>query len=105
MDGVPEEVIVHRLEETEQSPQLTQKIDSPAVGDIRVAMPGTIVNVEVKKHDKVKRGQVVLILEAMKMETEIQANLNGEVTEIFCKKGDKVTPEQVLLKITPLHKG
>ncbi|WP_058453529.1 MULTISPECIES: biotin/lipoyl-containing protein [Legionella] len=41
----------------------------------------------------------MLVLEAMKMETEIHALFNGIVVDVFCKKRDKVTPAQVLLSI------
>ena len=63
-------------------------------------MPGTIVNLQVTQGEQVLAGQVVLILEAMKMETEIQAPISGTVTEVLCKKGDKVTPEQILLRLS-----
>ena len=64
-----------------------------------MTIPGTIIDIQVKVGDTLKKGQTVLILEAMKMETEIQASSAGVVKEIFCKKGDKVTPEQILISI------
>jgi pyruvate carboxylase subunit B len=98
VDGVPEEVVVHHSEHEKQSVSLTKKV-AREPGDITVAMPGTIINVYVKVGDVVKKGQAVLVLEAMKMETEIQASAEGVITELFCHKGDKVTPEQVLIKM------
>lgn len=96
VDGVPEEVIIS-LEDTEeqQAPVVGKRVSGP--GDITVAMPGTIVSVNVGVGEKVTTGQVLLVLEAMKMETEIQAPFEGTVADIFCKKGDKVTPAQVLI--------
>lgn len=41
----------------------------------------------------------MLVIEVMKMETEIKASMNGVVTEVLCQKGDKVTPEQVLIRM------
>jgi pyruvate carboxylase subunit B len=49
--------------------------------------------------ERVQKGDALLVLEAMKMETEIQAPEVGVVSEILCQKGDKVTPKQVLLRL------
>uniref|UniRef100_UPI000301A787 biotin/lipoyl-containing protein n=1 Tax=Legionella tunisiensis TaxID=1034944 RepID=UPI000301A787 len=64
-------------------------------------MPGNIVSVNVTVGDKVTKGQTLLVLEAMKMETEIQAPFNGTVADVFCQKGDKVMPTQVLVYLLP----
>ena len=62
-------------------------------------MPGTIVNVNVAVGDAVKEGQVVMILEAMKMENDIVAACDGKVASITVKKGDAVESNDVLLVI------
>lgn len=98
VDGVPEEVIVHRSEFEELS-ITTNKARANGPGDISVAIPGTIIGVHVTVGESVKKGQALLVLEAMKMETEIQAPEEGVVKEIWCQKGDKVTPEQVLIQL------
>jgi pyruvate carboxylase subunit B len=64
-------------------------------------MPGTIVDVKVKPGDKVKAGDGVLIIEAMKMENEVQAPVAGTVVQVHVAKGDAVTPDQVLVEIQP----
>jgi len=98
VDGVPEEVIVNFNEPVHaDESQVGQKAPEP--GDITVAMPGTIVSLYVQEGDEVEKGQVLFVLEAMKMETEIQAPGAGIIKKISCKKGDKVTPEQVLIKM------
>lgn len=102
VDGVPEEVIVEYGQEGQsvhQQDKSQKKTASRQAGDITVTMPGTIVAVEVGVGDKVKNAQVLLVLEAMKMETEIQAPAAGKIMEIFCQKGDKVTPDQVLMRL------
>lgn len=99
VDGMPEEVIIHPLDESESMEPSSEVRKARGPGDITVAMPGTIVSVNVAEGEDVKANQVLLVLEAMKMETEIQAPAQGEVTEILCKKGDKVTPEQVLMRL------
>lgn len=102
VDGVPEEVVVDFLnaEEGAIAPVKQKTIADP--GDIKVAMPGTIVAVCISQGEEVAAGQTLLVLEAMKMETEIQSPFAGRVTGIFCQKGDKVTPEQVLLHLSSM---
>ena len=53
-------------------------------------MPGNILKVEVNKGDKVKAGQILVILEAMKMENEIVAPKAGTVAQVVVKVGEKV---------------
>ena len=52
-----------------------------------------------KEGDQVKAGQAVLITEAMKMETEVQAPIAGTVKAIHVAKGDRVNPGEVLVEI------
>ena len=62
-----------------------------AVGDVVSApMPGNIVNINVKSGDQVKSGDVLVILEAMKMENEIMAPRDGTVAQVVTQKGAKV---------------
>ena len=53
-------------------------------------MPGTILDVKVKVGDAVKKGQVLMILEAMKMENEIMAGCDGTVTSVNVQNGQSV---------------
>jgi biotin carboxyl carrier protein len=53
-------------------------------------MPGNIVRVDVKQGDTVKAGQILIILEAMKMQNEIVAPKDGTVAQVVVKTGDKV---------------
>jgi len=64
-------------------------------------MPGTIVAVKVKTGDKVTAGDGVLVIEAMKMENEIQASKTGTVVAVHVAKGDTVTPDESLIEIQP----
>ncbi|MDP1602054.1 MAG: sodium-extruding oxaloacetate decarboxylase subunit alpha [Legionella sp.] len=98
VDGVPEEVNINFTDDDLPLSQLPPKqIRGP--GDITVAMPGTVVSVNVSVGDRVKSGEGLLVLEAMKMETEIQAPFSGVVGDVYCSKGDKVTPAQVLMQL------
>lgn len=63
----------------------------PAGGEqVNAPMPGTILSVNVTVGDSVKRGQVLMILEAMKMENEIMCPRDGRVTAIQAAKGAAV---------------
>ena len=70
-------------------------------GTVSASIPGKVVTVEVKEGDVVKEGQVILILEAMKMQNEIQAPLSGTVTAINGKPGDSVEANSPLIIIQP----
>jgi glutaconyl-CoA decarboxylase len=62
-------------------------------------MPGTILSVNVKAGDAVKKGQVICILEAMKMENEIMSGTDGTITSVAVNQGDSVNTGQVLFVI------
>ena len=63
------------------------------------AMPGIIVDVKTKIGDKVEAGDGILVIEAMKMENEIQASQSGIVISVHVKKGDSVAPDETLVEI------
>lgn len=74
-------------------------VSSPvAAGDIKVVspMPGSIFDIKVTPGQTVKYGQVLVVLEAMKMENEIVAPNNGTVASILVKKGDMVDTDDIL---------
>lgn len=71
-----------------------------APGHVATAMPGNIVAVLVAEGEQVRAGQPVLVTEAMKMETEIQAPIAGIVTQVLVRKGDAVNPDETLIEIT-----
>jgi glutaconyl-CoA decarboxylase len=62
-------------------------------------MPGKIWKMHVREGDSVTDGQLVLVLEAMKMENEIFAPSGGKVVQINCKEGDSVNTGDVLVII------
>ena len=118
VDGVNEEVFVETLSEIEVgsgnsngSSRAKTKINAQASsgkrprpvhqGHVTSAMPGAIVEVLVEIGKKVKAGDPVLIIEAMKMENEIQAPVSGTVIGVFVSKGDTVTPDESLIEIQP----
>jgi biotin carboxyl carrier protein len=62
-------------------------------------MPGTILSINVKAGDKVKKGQVLCILEAMKMENEIMAGGDATIVTVAVSQGDSVNTGQVLFAL------
>lgn len=67
---------------------------------VEAPMPGNIVNVAVKVGDQVKKGQLLVVLEAMKMENEIVAARDGQIVSVKVSKGDAVNPGDVLVQIS-----
>jgi biotin carboxyl carrier protein len=63
-------------------------------------MPGKIIDVPVRTGDRVRAGQTMALLEAMKMENEIPASCDGVVSEVCVKKGDMVETDALLVKIS-----
>ena len=61
-----------------------------AAGAVRSPLPGVILSVDCKVGDTVKRGQKLLVLEAMKMENTIPADRDGKIVEVKVNKGDSV---------------
>lgn len=113
VDGISEEVLVETLNEVEvtngkkSSKKQTQE-NSKTIrprpnheGCITTAMPGTIIDVKVKIGDRIEAGDSVIIIEAMKMENEIQSPTSGIVVAIHVAKGESVSPDETLLEIQP----
>ncbi len=74
---------------------------APAAGGqpVKAPMPGTVVDVKVKAGDAVKKGSILLILEAMKMENEIISPVDGTVAQVIATKGSSVNANDVLVTI------
>ena len=73
---------------------------APAAGaQVKVPMPGNILDVKVQAGQTVKKGDVLVILEAMKMENEIQAPCDGKITGMNVRKGDTVETQALICTI------
>ncbi len=66
---------------------------------VKAPMPGKILKINVKESDAVKNGDVLMILEAMKMENEIKASKDGVVTAVSVSESDTVNTGDALLYI------
>ena len=89
------------IEEMTGAPAAAPAPAAPAGAGERVAapMPGNILSVNVAAGDTVKKGQVLMILEAMKMENEIMAPCDGKVTAVAVTKGAAVESGALLCTI------
>ncbi len=71
-------------------PVVNRPIAAGEPGAVRSPLPGIIISIEVSVGDVVKRGQKIAVLEAMKMENNILADRDGQVTAVKVNKGDSV---------------
>ena len=70
-----------------------------APGTLTAPMPATVIAIKVAVGDPVKRGDILLVLEAMKMELPVRAPGDGRVKAIHCRPGDLVQPETSLIEL------
>jgi len=99
---LPEKRMVHTgiAVPTAATPARTTKAPVEVVeGAVTAPMTGKIVSVRVKEGDEVKEGQVVCVLEAMKMENEITAPKSGKIKEVRVSDGTAVNEGDILLVI------
>lgn len=75
-----------------------QNWEKPREDIVRAFIPGTIVKVYVKKGQEVKKGDKLMVLEAMKMKNKVLAGRNGKISALKIKEGDVVTKGQILIK-------
>jgi len=94
--AVREEAVQKREEKTEPEPKPDKKTST---GSIVAPIAGKILKVLKKEGDAVEEGEVLFILEAMKMENEIYAPKTGGLKKIYVKEGDSVEESQRLCDI------
>ena len=83
------------------APTATATAPPPKTGEGTVIAPmqGLIVKLPVKAGDSVKLGDVVAVLEAMKMQNDIVTTVAGRVSQVYVKEGEVVSPNQPLLAV------
>jgi len=69
------------------------------ISTVKAPIPGVIVSISVKEGDTVKKGQELIVLEAMKMKNSIRAQRDGKVIAIKVKIGDHVTQSQSMIDL------
>lgn len=75
-----------------------KKYNLPDPSMLKSFLPGKILNIAVKKGDKVKKGTELFTLEAMKMENIIRSTVNGTITKINVEKGSIVPKNEVIME-------
>ena len=103
VNGTPYKVTVDKELKQKQVVMGVVQTSAPATASkgskVTTPLPGTILDVFVNVGDKVKAGQTVVLLEAMKMENNIEADVEGTVTEVKVRKGDSVLEGDVMVVI------
>lgn len=91
--------IVHDKQETSNTPH--KNVDNLHKGEtIKAPMQGNILSLKVSKGDRVSKGDVLLILEAMKMENEILSPTDGIISDVLVSEGKSVNNEDVMFIIS-----
>lgn len=74
-------------------------LNSSKIKEIKAPMPGLVLKIVAKEGDELKKGDNLLVLEAMKMENMIKAPADIKIKKIMVKEGDKVDKNQILLSL------
>ena len=99
-----ETIIVHSaVYQTEYTTKYRNRVkwEKPDENKIHSFIPGTIIDVFVKPGDKVKEGDPLLILEAMKMHNLVQMPFDGKIAAVHIKAGDKNPKKFLMIEIIP----
>lgn len=78
------------------APSFTSGVDLGS-GEVRAPLPGVIISIPVKEGDEVKRGQAIVIIEAMKMESEIASPVDAKIAKIMVKERSLVQEGDILM--------
>ena len=113
LDGRLEEVLLRPVRELSPTEVVSGDLSSlgmevkpkrskpVALGDVASPISGKIVNIKVKPGDEVKEGDVLFVIEAMKMENEVHSPISGVVEEVLAQVGETVNPDEVVVRIKP----
>ena len=76
-----------------------KKYQLPDPKKILSFIPGTVLDIMVKEEQTIKKGDHLMILDAMKMQNRLKASISGKIKKIYAKKGDKVSKGTLLLEL------
>lgn len=99
LNGQPREVVI-KDESITSTIEERVKADPKNSNHIAASMPGSVVKILVEKGEKVERGDHLMITEAMKMETTVQAPFSGMVKDFFVSNGDAIQTGDLLIELT-----
>ncbi len=100
-----EVIIVHSaVYKTEYTNKYKNRVkwEQPDTNHIYSYIPGTIIDVFVKPGEKVKKGDSLMILEAMKMHNNVQMPFNGKIVKVHIKPREKVPKNFLMIEIKPI---
>ncbi len=97
------EVLIESNDKHSSSKTTNKKTDSlPQAnlpGHIISPMPGNLTKLKVRVGDKIKEGDVLAIVEAMKMENQVLATIGGEIKEIYAKEGQQISANLAIMLV------
>jgi biotin carboxyl carrier protein len=99
LDGVPLTINMHsKLDEVVYKNAGGSDVGSIQI-NLRSQIPGKVVSIEAKVGDKVKKGDVICVLESMKMQVSVKSHKDGEVKNLKIKEGNSVNKNDILAEI------
>ena len=75
-------------------------VTAPNTRELTAPLPGTVIEIFVKAGEHIEAGQVILVIEAMKMKNSIRSTRAGKIAEVLVSAGQTVAHKQVLVKFT-----
>jgi biotin carboxyl carrier protein len=90
---------IFRASQTAVMPEVRSRAKREAHQELTAPMPATVLKVLVTVGANVKKGETLVILEAMKMELPLRASADATVTAVGCREGELVQPETVLVEL------
>ena len=95
--------VINRHRQVLNAAEVPDRTSPPGIaagpGDVIAPLPGVILTILVKEGDDVNKGQPVAIMEAMKMENEIESPISGKVGEILASEGESILENAVIMKV------
>ena len=99
LNGQRREVVVHDASIL-SAVKKRRKVEPTNKEQIGATMSGSVLQVLVKKGDRVKKGDSLIVTEAMKMETSIEARFDGTVEHIYVDAGDTIVSGDLLIEVS-----
>jgi pyruvate carboxylase len=101
LNGLPRSVKI--IDKSSKVSRITREKATDKEGEFGAPMPGVVIDIKLKIGDHVKKGNPLLVLSAMKMETVVSSNISGVVKRILVKVGDDVKAGDLLIQIDPIQ--
>ena len=106
VNGKSYRVELEAIEQVDSAPLEEQKkveskkiINNDGLKEVPSPIQGQVTNIKVKVGDKVRKGDVLLIIEAMKLENEVVSPFEGQIAEILVTKGQNVKAKETIITI------